>query len=208
MAKPFLTDEAKRALSEAVTAVEAVSSAELVIAVRPRSGSYLHADLIAAGAAALATLLVLLFSPWTFDLVWFVIDPVLAGILAGALASRWPALRRLLTSPAVRRRQVEVLARALFLEKGVHKTRGRTGILLYLSLLERDAEVVVDAGVEPLLSTESWQREVGEIRAAVQRGEDGVAVATRVHALALLLGAALVRAADDIDELPNEVTDR
>lgn len=208
MAKPFLTDEAKRALSEAVTAVEAVSSAELVIAVRPRSGPYLHADLIAATGAALATLLVLLFSPWTFDLVWFVIDPVLAGILAGALASRWPALRRLLTSPAVRRRQVEVLARSVFLEKGVHKTRGRTGILVYLSLLEREAEVVVDAGVEPLLSTESWQREVGEIRAAVRRGEDGVAVATRLHALALLLGAALVRAADDVDELPNEVTDR
>jgi putative membrane protein len=208
MAKPFLTDEAKRALSEAVTAVEAVSSAELVIAVRPRSGSYLHADLIAATGAALATLLVLLFSPWTFELVWFVIDPVLAGILAGALAARWPALRRLLTSPAVRRRQVEVLARSLFLEKGVHKTRGRTGILVYLSLLEREAEVVVDAGVEPLLSTESWQREVREIRAAVRRGEDGVAVATRLHELALLLGAALVRAEDDVDELSNEVTDR
>ena len=208
MAKPFLTDEAKRALSEAVTAVEAVSSAELVIAVRPRSGSYLHADLIAASAAALATLLVLLFSPWTFDLVWFVIDPVLAGILAGALASRWPALRRRLTSPAVRRRQVEVLARSLFLEKGVHKTRGRTGILVYLSLLEREAEVVVDAGVEPLLSTESWQREIGEIQAAVRQGKDGVAVGTRLHSLAFLLGAALVRAADDVDELPNEVTDR
>ena len=47
MAKPFLTDESKAALAEAVRAVESCSSAELVVAVRPRSGSWLHADLMA-----------------------------------------------------------------------------------------------------------------------------------------------------------------
>lgn len=208
MAKPFLTEESKRHLAEAVQAVEAVSSAELVVAVRPRSGSYLHADLLAGVVAALAALLVLLFSPWEFALVWFFIDPVLAGILAGALSSRWPALRRALTLPATRRRMVEVLARATFLEKGVHKTRGRTGILLYVSVLEREAEVVVDSGVEPLLPTESWQHAVNGIRLSVRLGEDASVVARQVRELAELLGTALVRAADDVDELANEVCEQ
>lgn len=208
MARPFLHDDAKRALSEAVHAVEASSSAELVVAVRPWSGSYLHASLIAGAVAAFAALLALLFSPWEFALVWFVIDPVLAGILVGSLASRWSALRRALTRPAIRRRQVEVLARATFLEKGIHKTRGRTGILLYISVLERDAEVVVDTGVEPLLPTPGWQGAVAGIREAVRRGADGVEVAERVKALAGILGAALVRTHDDVDELANEVSDR
>lgn len=208
MAKPFLTDESKRHLAEAVQAVEAVSSAEVVVAVRPQSGSYLHADLLAGVAAALTTLLVLLFSSWTFALVWFVIDPVLAGILVTALSSRWPALRRILTLPAARRRRVEVFARSTFLEKGVHKTRGRTGILLYVSVLEREAEVVVDSGVEPLLTTESWQHAVGGIRQSVRLGEDATAVARQVRELAGLLGTALVRAADDVDELGNEVNER
>lgn len=207
MAKPFLTEESKRQLIEAVQAVEAVSSAEVVVAVRPQSGPYLHADLLAGVAAAFVTLLVLLFSPWSFALVWFVIDPVLAGILAAALSTRWPALRRTLTLPAARRRRVEVFARSTFLEKGVHKTRGRTGILLYVSLLEREAEVVVDSGVEPLVATESWQHAVGGICQTVRLGEDATAVSRQVRELAGLLGAALVRADDDVDELANEVSE-
>lgn len=205
MAKPFLTDEARRALSEAVRAVEAACSAELVVAVRARSGPYLHADLIAAIGAAVAVLLFLLFSPSPFGLAWFVIDPVLVGFLAGLASSRSPALRRALTRPELRRRQVEVLAKATFLEKRVQQTAGRTGILLFISILEREAELVVDIGVEPLATTESWKHAVEDIRAAVRSGAGGVEVAGRVRALAAILGPALVRSADDVDELPNEV---
>src|ERR1043165_4527891 len=129
MAQPFLTDAAKQALTDAVRDVESRCSAELVVAVRASSGFYLHADLIAGIAAALAALLGLLFSPWPFDLIWFVIDPLLAGVLGGLLASRLPALRRALTLWRVRRRQVETAARSTFLEKGVHGTTGRTGVL-------------------------------------------------------------------------------
>ena len=93
MAKPFLNNESKAALSAAVSAVEAASSAELVIAVRPRTGSYLHADLgfgILVGFAALA---VLLFSPWIFAPVWVLVDPAPDRRPRGArgLAERAPA---------------------------------------------------------------------------------------------------------------------
>ena len=54
MAKPFLTPESKAALAQAARGVEACSSAELVVAVRPRTGSYLHADLLAGIVAGIA----------------------------------------------------------------------------------------------------------------------------------------------------------
>src|SRR4028118_1606064 len=79
MVKAFLSDAAKQALTDAVHFVEMRSSAELVVAVRARSGSYLHADLIAGILAALASLIGLLFSPWPFELIWFVVDPLLVG---------------------------------------------------------------------------------------------------------------------------------
>ena len=63
-------------------------SAELVIAVRPRTGSYLHADLIFGILVGLAALAVLLFSPWIFAPVWFLIDPLLIG--AAGRARRLP----------------------------------------------------------------------------------------------------------------------
>jgi putative membrane protein len=205
MAKPFLTEQAKRAFIDAVRDVEAVTSAELVVAVRARSGSYLQADLIAGILTGLAALAYLLFSHWEFALVWFVVDPILAGLLGGLAASRLPKVRRALTPPAVRRRQVEIAARALFLEKRVHGTAGRTGLLLYVSVLERDMALVPDIGLEALAATESWKGAVADLEAAVRRKEDGVQVAERVRTLAGLLGPALPRAVDDVDELANEV---
>lgn len=205
MAKPFLNDESKAALLEAVRSVEAACSAELVVAVRSRSGNYLHADLIAGIVGGLATLSVLLYSRWAFGIAWFLVDPVLAGLLVGFVSSRSPALRRLLTQAAARRRWVETAARSTFVERRIHSTAGRTGILLYMSLLEREAVVVVDRGVETLAATDAWRRAVGEIEAAVRRGASGIEVAAKVRELAAVLGPALERSAEDVDELPNEV---
>lgn len=208
MARPFLTDATKKALTGAVQAVESSSSAELVISVRPSSGYYLHADLLAGLAVAFAALAVLLYSPWTFGLAWFVVDPLVAAALGVLVSSRSPALRRLLTPPSVRRRQVEAAARSMFVEKRIHRTAGRTGILLYISLLEREAAVVVDLGVETAAAGESWKRAVAGIEEAVRRGEDGVAVAYRVEALAAVLSPSLARSVEDVDELANEVDER
>lgn len=205
MARPFLTDESKAALSEAVRAVESCSSAELVVAVRPRSGSYLHADLIWGILAGLAALAVLLYSRWEFELVWFLVDPLLAGLLAGLAASRSGVLRRVFTRPATRRQRVETAARSTFVERRIHGTTGRTGILLYVSVLEREAAFVVDLGVEALAAADAWKKAVGEIEGAVRHGEDGTAVAARLRDLSTLLGPALERSADDVDELANEV---
>jgi putative membrane protein len=205
MASPFLTDESKAALSAAVREVESTCSAELVVAVRPRSGSYLHADLIAGAVAALITLAVLLYSRWEFGLLWFLIDPVLAGFLVGLLASRVPALRRALTSRPARRLRAETAARSLFVERRVHGTSGRTGILLYVSVLEREAVFVVDLGVESLAATDAWHKAVGEIEQAVRNGADGVEVARRLRDLEKLLSPVLERHESDVDELPNEV---
>lgn len=205
MGKPFLTDEAKKALTEAVREVEACTSAELVVAVRARSGFYLHADLIVGIAVALAALAFLLFSEREFGLLAFIVDTVVAGLLGGLIASRFPDLRRMLTRPAVRRRLAETAARSLFVEKRVHGTAGRTGFLLYVSVLEREAVFVTDVGLEPLAATDSWQKIIGAIEDGVRQGEDGVRVAERVRAFASVCGPALPRTHDDVDELANEV---
>jgi putative membrane protein len=175
------------------------------VAVRPRSGSWLHADLIWGILAGLAALAVLLYSRWEFELVWFLIDPVLAGVLAGLAASRSDVLRRVFVRLATRIRRIETAARSTFVERRIHGTVGRTGILLYVSVLEREAAFVVDVGVEALAATDAWKKATVEIQEAVRQGADGTAVAARLRDLATLLGPALERSAEDVDELANEV---
>jgi putative membrane protein len=205
MAKPFLTQESKTALSEAVRAVEASCSAELVIAVRARTGSYLHAGLIFGVLAGLVTLAGLFYSPTVFAPLWFLIDPLMVGGLAGLAASRSAWVGRAFTPWRWRRERVETAARSTFVERRVHSTSGRTGILLYVSVREREAAFVVDIGVEPLAATEGWRQATGEIEQAVRNKEDGVAVAARIRGLAALLEPVLIRGENDVDELPNEV---
>lgn len=205
MARPFLTDRAQEALQAAIRRLEAGSGAEMVIAVRARTGSYLQADLTAGVLAGVAVLAGMLFLPPTFDLVWFLVDPLAAGVIAGWICSRWPGLRRRLTGAAERRERVESAARSLFVEKNIHRTRHRTGLLLYVSLLEKDAALVADLGLEALTFTQAWMEEVEAIAAAVRSGANGEAVAASLGGLAALLATAVARPADDVDEIPDEV---
>ena len=62
----FLTDADKAALAAAATAIEARSSAEIVIVIRAQSDPYVHADLLAGIAAGVLLLWFQLFSPWEF----------------------------------------------------------------------------------------------------------------------------------------------
>jgi putative membrane protein len=192
-------------LTAAVRDFEGACGAELVVAVHPQSGPYLDADLKAGIGAGLAVLAVLLFSPWPFPLAYFLIDPVIVGGLAALAASRSRTLRRLLTPKPERRRRVMAAARAVFVDQGIHRTRARNGILLYLSLLERQAAAVADVGVEALVATDAWRRAVDEIGGALAAGERGAAIARRVGALAAALAPALPGGAGDADELPDEV---
>lgn len=207
MHKRFLSDEAKQALSNAIKSVEARSSAEVVIAVRARAASYLHADLLAGIVAAIATLAFLLFSSFEFPLWSFLVEPLIVGLVVGLAATRVPMVRRLFTPERVRAGWVERAAKATFFEKRVRQTRDRTGILVFIALTERRVLVLTDTGVDDAVPREPWQAATAAIDGALRNGEDGLAVAKRIEALGAILEPVLERSVDDVNELPDEVCD-
>ncbi len=205
MARDILSDPEKAALVDAVRDVERGSSAEVVIAFRGCSGDYRDADLIAGILLALFTLWFELFSPWEFSLPVILASPVLAGALGAFLSSRAPNVRRLFTSRTSRRERVRVASLAAFHGMRVSETRERTGILVYVSCLERMAAVVPDAGVRRRVEGGTWDAAVRAVEAAATRREPGAAVARAVRSLGEALSSALPPRADDLNELPDEV---
>ena len=193
------------ALLGAVRDVEAQTCAEVVVAVRRRSGSYRDANLLIGAVCAAATLAFVLFSPWPFSLRWILLDPIAVGIAAALGASYVPALQRWVTLGGELRRRVEVHARSIFVERGIDATTARTGILVYVSLLERDACVVADSGVTRRVPAAEWHAAVGEIERAARRSK-ATAVARAISALGPVLARHLPRAHDDVNELPDEVS--
>src|SRR5262245_3947999 len=203
MPKRWLDDHAERALHAAVVRIEASSAAEIAIAVRGSTQAWPQVPMIAGGAAAWATLAFMLFSEPTFALPAFLFDPLIVGGLAGWAATRFAAPVRWFTFASSRRAAALKAARAAFVERGVQRTRARSGVLVYCALAERVAVVIADSGVEtamPAGALAAWEQRIDQ---ALVQG--GAAAADAVAAMAPAFAEALPRSRDDVNELDDAI---
>ncbi len=203
MLDPALT----ASLTDAVRELERCSCAEVVVEIRSRSGSYAHADARFASLVALIGLGVLLFSPWTFGAGWVVVDVAALWIIGLLAAGKSDLVQRVMTSERERGAQVHLAASAVFHDRGVANTRDETGVLVYLSLLERRMELLADRGVLKAVPPLEWNQIVALVRA--RRATTETLLET-VRALAPLLEKHLPVKEGDVDELcstPRVVTE-
>jgi putative membrane protein len=200
---PFLDAAARAAFERAISTIERSSAVEVVIAVRRRSAAYLHANVAIGGVAAIAGLAAMLFGEHVFALSSILVDPFVLGGILGAVVELLPGVKRLLASPAIRHREVVRAARATFVERGVHNTRDRSGVLVYISWLEREVVLVADSGLERRLAGEAREHAEQALSAAMVRG--GTAVARELEQLAVALGTAMPHRDDDVNELADAI---
>lgn len=203
MATRFLDDAARAALKAAIERIEADSSAEVVIALRRQSSGHLLANLVFGAVAAFAALAYMLYAPHRFSLASILIDPFIIGLGLGWLVEWLPPLKRRLVPAARRRYAVERGAKATFFDRGVANTRGRSGVLVYLSWLEQQAVVLADSGLPEAWRDGPRQTLEAELSAAMAAG--GVAVARVLQSAGPLLAEAAPRSADDVNELPDTI---
>lgn len=195
----FFSERGKATVTGAVRDAEARTSAEVVVAVRRRSATYREAEALAAILAGLATLLYVLFAPTPISTVGIPLRVVLGGALGAVLTAWLSPLKRLLLSPARRKETVRLVARAAFVDLGVSRTSGRTGVLVFVSAFEREVELVADVAVD--------EASLAPARAALEASLarwDLEAFAAAIGAMGASLSKALPRAVDDVNELPDE----
>lgn len=168
VARPF-TAQDHAELSAAIRAAEASTSGEIVCVVARRSADYFFAAATALLGFVLAASLVvaLLLEHWwmTLRLPVFVAAELLAGACALLLLKAWPALRLAFTPHGLRFRAAHDNAVKQFLARNVHRTSGRTGVLIFVSLAERYAEVLADSGIDARVPPGTWSGIVTELTA-------------------------------------------
>jgi putative membrane protein len=199
----FLTEAGQRAIEDGVEAIEAVSAAEIVVAIRPRARHSLIQHAVVGIVAAIAMLAFTLYSPIEFALWHILVLPVFAGLLGALLVEAVPPLYRFVEPPWLRYEHVREAAYAAFVERGVHATRDRTGVLIYVAVRERMVEVVGDLAVVNKLGIEVLAAMAGTLEAHVARGSASFGKALGEQAAEF--AKALPRRADDVDELSNTV---
>lgn len=199
-------------VEEAVHRAEAETRGEVVVAAVPASGEYpgtawagaCLGSLLALGALVLVHLL---GDAWGFGSPFWVLLGAGGGAAVGyLLAGRSARLIRGLTPDEVFDRQVGLAARAAFVEHEVFATRDRSGVLLFLSLLEHRVVVLADSGIEAHVEPGEWQSIVDGVVAGIRADRAADALVEAIERCgAILARRGLEPRPDDRNELANRL---
>ena len=198
----FFDEDGKRVLTDAVKEAERQTSGEIVIVVRPASDAYRHVDLLVGLLLSAAALCVFLYHPDPFDFTYLPLE-LLAVFAVGFVSSLGiPPLKRALVPRGALARAARRGAREAFVDRGIHRTHRRTGVLVCVSTFERCVELVADVGIDPAAFDDAWSAVRRDLERAVRRA-DVPAFAAAIVALGRALAKPLPRHAGDENELPD-----
>lgn len=194
--------EAER-IATAIAEAERQTSGEIVAVIAAESASYLYAPVLWAAGAAL-------LMPWPFIFwTWWPIQTIYAlqvatfAILALALTRR--PIRYRLVPRSVRHARARRRAREQFLAQNLHTTEGRTGVLLFVSVAERYAELIADAGIDRHVPPGEWQAVIDALTARIEQGRPGDGFVEAVETVGERLARHFPPGTHDPHELPNHL---
>jgi putative membrane protein len=210
-------------VSAAVVEAERKSDGEIVTIVAARSDSYhdvsMHYALLAMLLVpAVGAVLPLSWYDWTAGLLMGWNEPLglrivmLAALVAMTLiflivrlALARMNLRMALTPDGTKTRRVRRRAMQLFRMAVERRTRARTGVILYLSLLERRAEIVADEAIHSQVEPEVWGEAMAVLIEKVKEGRAAEGMALAVEKIGAVLASCLPPALDNPNELPDRL---
>ena len=204
-------------VSAAVQEAEAHTSGEIVTIVARRSDSYhdvglswaaaavfLALALMAAFPAHLRAFLSSLLLDWDHELAdWKLLLGLTAILILKFLVVRY--LLAIMPPRATKARRVRRRAILLFRTAAEARTRGRTGVLIYLSLDEHRAEIVADRAINDKVAPEAWGDAMAALIDAIRAGQPGEGLAQAVAQVGAVLSTHFPREQDDINELPDRL---
>jgi putative membrane protein len=170
-ARDFFTTAEKTTIRQAVENAESTTSGEIAVVVVEASDPYLEGRLI--GALSFSCLVALVLSVVLhYVTIWFFI-PVTAILLFPFLYlfERLPHMKLAFVSKKRAEHAVKERAAYAFFQKGVYKTDNRTGILVFISLLERKVWIIGDEGIHKKTESTFWRDIVRQLTNGIQENK-------------------------------------
>ena len=200
----LLSDEDRRRIIAAITAAEQKTSGELVAVVAADADDYRYLALLwPALAALLLPAILLTIAPGTN--AWLLYLAQTALFVALALLAQLTPLRMALVPAAAKRRCASRLAREQFFAQGLHLTRERTGVLIFVAVAEHHVEIIADRGIDALVPPDTWDQAVAEFVKRVRGGRVAEGLLAAIGTVGERLAEHFPRAPDDADELSNRL---
>ncbi len=202
MAEALFTAEDEGRIAAAVAQAEAGTGGEIrvIVSTRPLIDHVPYALLWAALAALLVPWPLAFLLPITVEQMLVVQG--LVFVAAGAALVFTPLGLRCVPA-ALMRAGVRHAALDYFLSFGVHQTRRRTGVLIFVAVPEHRVEVVADETIHARVGTPAWEDVCARVLAEAREGRLVAGLEAAIAEAGRLLALHVPPAADDTDELPN-----
>jgi putative membrane protein len=204
-AERFFTAEEKEKLKAATHKVESRTIGEIVVMVVDYSDHYIEAEvlgsiLLGSLFSLILTVLFLNSSLWAYLPLSFIFF-----FPCWVLFIKVEALKKIFIGIRRKEEAVRLRAERAFFEKGLYRTKKNTGVLFFLSLLERKVWVLADTGIYQKMNQEILSRFANEVSRGIKEGRACDALSQAIQEIGGLLSQHFPITADDTDELPDDV---
>ena len=171
----FLKKDDVDEIGAAITQQEERTSGEIVAVLAAQSGSYGLLPLFMAAFIALLVPLVMLYLPmmsegrfviWSADKIYFLQLVVFVGL---ALLLSLRPVRYWIVPRAIKQKWARAHALEQFAAQEMHTTQGRTGVMIFVSVVEHYAEVIADKGIYEKVPHAHWQEIVDEMVSHIEK---------------------------------------
>ncbi len=186
-----------------MAAAEATTTGEIFVVVAKASDEYRLIPL--AWATLVALVVPLPLTLMTTLAASTIFAAQLAVFIVLALVLSWPGLKAQVVPAPVKHGRAHALAMQQFLAHGLHVTEARTGVLIFVSLAERHAEVVADAGIAAHVGQHEWDGVVAALTGEIRRGRLAEGLIAADTGAGVVLAHHFPADPNDRNELSNEV---
>jgi putative membrane protein len=204
-AATFFSPEQLELIRQAVVRAEESTAGEIATMVVDASDSYREAEML--GGVLLSSLLAVMTSVLIHQVtIWSYLPlVVLLFIPSQRLFRLFPRLKlslmtRMRLEEAVRERAVRA-----FYEKGLYRTRGETGILIFISLLEHKVWILGDRGINARIAPRQWREMAADLAHGFREGRGCEALCHAISRCGEELARHLPRHGDDLNELGDSI---
>ena len=214
-----LTKKEKELINQAVTKAEKNTSGEIAVVVAKQSCDYAVYELTFAVIIGLIFMILSLIfysklDNFIMSKFWSESELITTSIIGlGTFViiaifyflANIPFIDRLIIPKSVKNDKAKEKAQLCFFEYGVSKTRDRTGVLIFVSNLEKKVLILADNGIAEVYPNTSWQKQVDTIINGIKNNNFATELGKVILEIGEVLTANFPIKDDDTNELPNHV---
>ena len=200
-----LTDADRARIIEAIRVAETRTSGEIYCVLTQASSAYRVFPIAWSAALALLVPLPLIYlTAWPAAVIYVL--QLLTFLAAHTLLAR-ESIRYRIVPRQTKTARTHQEALRQFAAHGLQHTARRTGVLIFVSVAERYAEILADAGIAQQVPASVWDEAIGFLTSHIAAGRAADGLVGTIEQCAAQLAAHFPPGAINRNELPNAIVE-